>query len=128
MVLGDESEFRVGEQADTRGAHHDSRLATPLDVAKFRALLDFVMPNKSITQVAKAFEGRVSRASIGHWRTGHQMPPKWILDRLRELAIDRVRQLATIKTNVPPGATGARVLASYMARRARERDAKKKPG
>ncbi len=125
MDTNDESEFRAGEQAHSLAAHRDLTLKSLGDNAKFAGLLDIALPNKSVRQVAKVFEGKASRTAIGHWRSGYRAPPKWILDKLCDMAFERVRQLATIKPGKIKGAIGARVLMAYMARRARERDAKK---
>lgn len=129
MALGDESEFRAGEQADTRGAHHDKWRATDVSAANFSDLVAIAMPAASSRMISEMLQGKASHAAIRHWRNGRRKPPKWILDRLYLLAIERVQRLSSaIDPAIVRGVLGSHNLRSFMARRARERDAKKKPG
>ncbi len=128
MDATNESEFQVGGQARRHAAHHDSRRKSLVSRTEFEALATFAAPNTTSIELAKMLQ-RCTPAAIRHWCNGHRDPPKWAMIRLAEMAHERVRQLvAKGKINTPLGEQGARVLMAYMARRARERDAKKKLG
>lgn len=122
-----ESEFQVGEQANSIAAHHTVQPTRPVYAIEFAELLRIAIPNATTRQAAKVLNGRATFAAISHWQTGRRVPPKWVFERLSAMAIERVQRLGRGAPLNNPAVTGARTLAELRARQARERDQKKKP-
>lgn len=121
-----ETQFAGDASAINSRSHHDLSTKSEVSAKNFVQLLAIAAPGLSSIKVAKLLGNKCSHALVRHWRYGRRKPPQWAIDRLYLLAMQRIQRLTS---NIDPGIArailGTQNLKAFMARRARERDAKK---
>ena len=126
-----ESEIACDVQADTSPGHRDllpkKRVTREMDTA-IRRLID-----KPITRgkVIELFDYRASFPAISLWRYGHRGAPQWAVELIRSKLAKRAAEDLAIGAAIRPGVgmnwnKGAKTLAVWRERKARERDEKEK--
>lgn len=100
----------------------------------FRTIIDWLVPPPaSQANLVALFDGRANYGMIRHWKYGRAKPPAWAVElaceKLRaqiepaEKALQRARQWIGADQQAK-GAAGAKALAAWRERKARERDEK----
>jgi hypothetical protein len=129
----DENRARTRENGDRK--HRDSFKKKKLTAGIDHAIRVACDPHPVTQQrLLKLFDGRASLAIIKQWRYGWCRPPAWAADLLKAKLDVRLRQLYQVLAALEKqaaggnkrGAAGAKALAAWRERKARERDEKEK--
>lgn len=132
----DESRNRRGSSENGAPNHRDTLHSNRYAGAKeaIRAAIDYLVPAPAKpADLIAIFDGRANYGMIRNWKYGLAFPPPWAMDllqrRLNERAAQPLQKAKAIAGVQGPGMgwnKGAKTLAVWRERKARERDAKEK--
>lgn len=135
MEMDGLDESRIARAMQANGArNHHAALEKKHGTATFwRTMVNLIDPPYTREKLTAFFDNRASYDSIRHWRYGHSYPPRWAYDLIHRNTLRRIAELHAvveqarqIKTSPGQGWNkGAKTLAVWRERKARERDAQK---